>query len=150
MAGRTNPGSPRDGVPKSQRTTSPARISDIARRRIEHGFVGSIEWGACKLRTDDTTTLPSHQLCDLCVEGETLTISELAESVPSPDGHLDGSRFRHTPKYTNRRPVSRREALRSGLREVPVSGDVAVESELLMNAGFHRAPAAELSLTTGC
>lgn len=105
MAGRTNPGSPRDGVPKSQRTTSPARIGDIARGRIEHRFIVSTEWGTCELSTDDATTLPSHQLCDLCVEGEPLTISEFAESVPSPDGDLDGSRFLHTLKYTSSGPL---------------------------------------------
>ena len=105
MAGRTNPGSPRDGVPKSQRTTSPARIGDIARGRIEHRSVVSIEWGTCELSTDDATTLPLHQLRDLCVEGEPLAISEFAKSVPSPDGDLDSSRFQHTLEYTIRWPV---------------------------------------------
>ena len=84
MAGRTNPGSPRDGVPKSQRTTSPARTSDIARRRIEHRLVVGIEWGACELSADDATTLASHQRRDLRVEGEPLTVGEFAESVPRP------------------------------------------------------------------
>ena len=83
-AGRTNPGSPRAGVPKSQRTTSPARISDIARRRIEHGLVASIERAACELGPDDATTFPSHQSLDLCVEREPLTIGKLTQSIPSP------------------------------------------------------------------
>ena len=68
IAGRTNPGSPLAGVPKSQRTTSPARISYIACRRIEHGFVVSIEWGACELCPDDATTFPSDHLPKLRVE----------------------------------------------------------------------------------
>ena len=37
--------------------------------------------------------------------------------------------------------VWRRERLRSGLREIPISGDIAVESVLLMNTGFHSDPA---------
>ena len=44
--------------------------------------------------------------------------------------------------------VWRRERLRSGLREIPVSGDVAVESVLLMNSGFHREPADQLIVAT--
>ena len=44
--------------------------------------------------------------------------------------------------------VWRRERLRSGLREIPVSGDVAVESALLMNTGFHRDPADQLIVAT--
>ena len=44
--------------------------------------------------------------------------------------------------------VWRRERLRSGLREIPVSGDVAVESVLLMNTGFHRDPADQLIVAT--
>ena len=70
MAGRTNPGSPRAGVPKSQRTMSPACIGDITRRRIEHCLDVSIERGACELSPDDATTFMSDQLLDLCVEGE--------------------------------------------------------------------------------
>ena len=58
MPGRTNPGSPRAGDPKSQRTTSPARIGDIAHRRIEHSLSISIGWGAGELSPDDATTLP--------------------------------------------------------------------------------------------
>ena len=77
MAGRTKPGSPRAGVPKSQRTMSPARIGDVARRRIKHGLVVSIQWGACELSTDDAPTFPADQLLDLRVEGEPLTIGEL-------------------------------------------------------------------------
>ena len=101
MAGRTNPGSPRAGVPKSQRTMSPARISNVARRRIEHGLVAGIEWDACELSPDDAATLPSDQLLDLCVEGEPLTVSEPAQSIPSLDGDLDGSCIRHTKEYTS-------------------------------------------------
>lgn len=83
-AGRTNPGSPRAGVPKSQLTTSPARIGHITRGRVEHGLVVSIERGAPELSTDDATTLPSDELFDLRVESEPLTIRELTQSVPSP------------------------------------------------------------------
>ncbi|MCY3786106.1 MAG: hypothetical protein OXG47_05185 [bacterium] len=36
--------------------------------------------------------------------------------------------------------VWRRERLQSGLRQVPVSGDIAVESVLLMSTGFHNDP----------
>ena len=85
MDGRTNPGSPRAGAPKSQRTTSPARISDIARRRIKPGLVVGIEWGACQLSPDDALTFPADQLLDLCVEGEPITVGELTQSIPSPD-----------------------------------------------------------------
>ena len=95
MAGRNDPGSPRAGVPKSQRTTSPARLGDIARRRIEHGLGASIERGTSELGTDDATTFPSDQLLDLCVEGEALTIGELAKGIPRLDGYLNGSRIRH-------------------------------------------------------
>ena len=34
--------------------------------------------------------------------------------------------------------VWRQQRLQSGLREIPVDGDIAVESVLLMNSGFHR------------
>ena len=85
MAGRTNPGSPRAGVPKSQRTMSPARIGDIARGRIEHSLVSDVEWGARELGPDYATTLPSDQLLDLCVEGEPLTIGEFTQRIPSPN-----------------------------------------------------------------
>ena len=37
--------------------------------------------------------------------------------------------------------VWRRERLRSGLREIPIGGDIAVESVFLMNTGFHSDPA---------
>ncbi len=84
MAGRRNPGSPRAGVPKSQRTTSPARISDIAHRRIEQSLVAGVEWGACELSPDDATTFPSDQFLDLCVEGEPLAIGEFTQGIPSP------------------------------------------------------------------
>ena len=40
--------------------------------------------------------------------------------------------------------VWRRERLRSGLREIPIGGDIAVESVLLMNTGFHSDPADQL------
>lgn len=36
--------------------------------------------------------------------------------------------------------VRRRERLRSGLLEIQIGGDIAVESVLLMNTGFHRDP----------
>ncbi len=44
--------------------------------------------------------------------------------------------------------VWRRERLRSGLREIPVIGDVAVEAVLLGNTGFHRDPADQLIVAT--
>ena len=44
--------------------------------------------------------------------------------------------------------VWRRERLRSGLLEIPVDGEVAVESVLLMNTGFHRDPADQLIVAT--
>ena len=44
--------------------------------------------------------------------------------------------------------VWRRERLRSGLREIPVDGDIAVESVLLMNTGFHNDPADQLIVAT--
>ena len=44
--------------------------------------------------------------------------------------------------------VWRRERLQSGLREIPVDGQVAVESVLLMNTGFQRDPADQLIVAT--
>ena len=44
--------------------------------------------------------------------------------------------------------VWRRERLRSGLREIPIGGDIAVESVLLMNTGFHSDPADQLIVAT--
>lgn len=44
--------------------------------------------------------------------------------------------------------VWRRERLLSGLKEVPVTGDIAVESVLLMNSGFHNDPADQLIVAT--
>ena len=44
--------------------------------------------------------------------------------------------------------VWRRERLQSGLLEIPVSGEAAVESVLLMNTGFHRNPADQLIVAT--
>ena len=44
--------------------------------------------------------------------------------------------------------VWRRERLRSGLREVPIGGEIAVESVLLMNTGFHSDPADQLIVAT--
>ena len=79
---------------------SPARISDIARRCIEHGLVVSIEWDACELSPDDATTFPSDQLLDLRVEREPLTVGEPTQGIPGPDRDLDGSRVRHTLEYT--------------------------------------------------
>lgn len=106
MAGRMNPGSPLAGVPKSQRTASPARIGNVARRRIEHGLVASFERGACQLSPDDAATFPADQLLYLCVEGESLTVGELAQGIPSPNGDLNGSRIRHTEEYTISASVS--------------------------------------------
>ena len=40
------------------------------------------------------------------------------------------------------------ERLMSGLLEVPVDGELAVESVLLMNSGFHRDPADQLIVAT--
>ena len=42
----------------------------------------------------------------------------------------------------------RRQRLQSGLREIPIDGEVAVESVLLMNSGFHRDPADQLIVAT--
>ena len=36
----------------------------------------------------------------------------------------------------------------SGLLEIPIDGDLAVESVLLMNSGFHRDPADQLIVAT--
>ena len=44
--------------------------------------------------------------------------------------------------------VWRRQRLQSGLREIPMDGEVAVESVLLMNSGFHRDPADQLIVAT--
>ncbi len=44
--------------------------------------------------------------------------------------------------------VWRRERLQSGLREIPIDGDIAVESVLLMNTGFHNDPADQLIVAT--
>ena len=44
--------------------------------------------------------------------------------------------------------VWRRERLQSGLREIPIGGDIAVESVLLMNTGFHSDPADQLIVAT--
>ena len=44
--------------------------------------------------------------------------------------------------------VWRQERLRSGLREIPIGGDIAVESVLLMNTGFHGDPADQLIVAT--
>ena len=42
----------------------------------------------------------------------------------------------------------RRERLMSGLLEIPIDGELAVESVLLMNSGFHRDPADQLIVAT--
>ena len=42
----------------------------------------------------------------------------------------------------------RRERLRSGLREIAVSGEIAVESVLLMNSGFRSDPADQIIVAT--
>lgn len=42
----------------------------------------------------------------------------------------------------------RRERLRSGLREIPVDGNIAVESVLLMETGFHRDPVDQIIVAT--
>ncbi len=44
--------------------------------------------------------------------------------------------------------VWRRERLRSGLREIPIGGEIAGESVLLMNTGFHNDPADQLIVAT--
>lgn len=44
--------------------------------------------------------------------------------------------------------VWRRQRMQSGLREIPIDGDVAVESVLLMNSGFHRDPADQMIVAT--
>ena len=44
--------------------------------------------------------------------------------------------------------VWRRERLQSGLKEIPVGGEIAVESVLLMNSGFHADPADQLIVAT--
>ena len=40
------------------------------------------------------------------------------------------------------------ERLRSGLLEIPIDGELAVESVLLMNSAFHRDPADQLIVAT--
>ena len=40
------------------------------------------------------------------------------------------------------------ERLRSGLLEIPICGEIAVESVLLMNTGFHNDPADQLIVAT--
>ncbi len=40
------------------------------------------------------------------------------------------------------------ERLMSGLLEIPIDGELAVESVLLMNSGFHRDPADQLIVAT--
>ena len=42
----------------------------------------------------------------------------------------------------------RRERLQSGLKEIPIGGEIAVESVLLMNSGFHADPADQLIVAT--
>ncbi len=42
----------------------------------------------------------------------------------------------------------RAERLMSGLLEIPIDGELAVESVLLMNSGFHRGPADQLIVAT--
>lgn len=42
----------------------------------------------------------------------------------------------------------RRERLRSGVREIAMSGEIAVESVLLMDSGFHRDPADQVIVAT--
>ena len=96
--------SPLAGTPKSQRTTSPARIGDIACRSSEHGFVVSIQWGACKLRPQNSTTFPSDHLLELSVEGQPFTICEHTQGITGPDRDLDGSRIRHAKQYTPEAP----------------------------------------------
>ena len=44
--------------------------------------------------------------------------------------------------------VWRRERLKTGLREIPVDGNIAVESVLLMETGFHRDPIDQLIVAT--
>jgi PIN domain nuclease of toxin-antitoxin system len=44
--------------------------------------------------------------------------------------------------------VWRRERRRAGLRELPIVGETAVESVLLMNTGFHNDPADQLIVAT--
>ena len=44
--------------------------------------------------------------------------------------------------------VWRHERLRSGLLEIPIGGEIAVESVLLMNTGFHNDPADQLIVAT--
>ena len=44
--------------------------------------------------------------------------------------------------------VWRLERLRSGLLEIPIGGEIAVESVLLMNTGFHNDPADQLIVAT--
>ena len=44
--------------------------------------------------------------------------------------------------------VWRRERLRAGLREIPIGGEIAVESVLLMNTGLHSDPTDQLIVAT--
>jgi hypothetical protein len=56
---------------------SPARISDVACRRIQYGEIVVVERSAGELSTDDATTFPSDQLVELRIERESVTICEL-------------------------------------------------------------------------
>lgn len=66
-----------------------------------------VERRSCELRADDSAALPTDQPLQLRVEGETVTIGELAECIPRLNRDLDGSRFRHTDEYTDRQGDSR-------------------------------------------
>ena len=59
-----------------------------------------MEWGAGQLGPDDATAFPPDHLLELRVECEALTIREPTQRVPGPDRDLNGSRIRHTAKYT--------------------------------------------------
>ena len=79
--------------------TSPTHIGYVARRRIEHGLIVTIEWSACQLRADDASALPADELHDLGAKSEPITISELTQGIPGLDRNLDRSRCRHTQKH---------------------------------------------------
>ena len=100
MAGRTSPGSPRAGVPKSTRSTSPARIGYIAGRGVEHRTIVKIERRARQLKSDDATALAPNEEIELSVEREAITLGQLPERVAGPSRDLDGSHFWHTTYST--------------------------------------------------
>ncbi len=100
IAGRMKPGSPRAGVPKSMRTTSPARIGNIRSGSIQNEELIGLKGRRAELLADDPSPLFADQRVDLGVEGAPFSVGQLAQRVTSPNCHLDGSCIGHTQKYT--------------------------------------------------